>query len=198
MTTTTPSPEPTVSTPAVPVGVAPSIARQHGAAAVRIGFGVVWAVDATFEWLPGFVHGQTLEDELGAGSKVRTPVIHQWIQLWHAVGTWHSAGFAVVIALLESVIALALIVGAFSNLVFVGSAILSFGIWSGAEGFHLPWSRSGITDLGPSVGYIAASLALLCAAAGATWSLDDRSLRRRFGPRLTSPASYAEASAPLL
>ncbi|MCU1650524.1 MAG: hypothetical protein JWQ60_1673, partial [Pseudonocardia sp.] len=35
-------------------------------------------------------------------------------------------------------------------------------------------------DLGPSVGYIIASLALLFACAGATWSLDSR-LRSRLG-----------------
>jgi hypothetical protein len=38
--------------------------------------------------------------------------------------------------------------------------VFSFGIWSAAEGLHLPWSKPGITDLGPSVGCIFASLGL--------------------------------------
>jgi hypothetical protein len=78
---------------------------------------------------------------------------------------------AVVIAIIETLAAVALIFGVLSNAAFVGSAILSFGIWSGAEAFHLTF-HSGMTDLGPSVGYIFASLALFFAAAGSTWSVD--------------------------
>jgi uncharacterized membrane protein YphA (DoxX/SURF4 family) len=160
----------------------------HQAAAVRIAFGVIWGIDAVFKFLPGFVHGQTFTDELGGASAVHTPVIHQWIQLWHALASPHPAAFAVATGIVEALIALGLIFGAFSNLVFIGSAIWSFGIWSAAEGFHLPWTKSGITDLGPSVGYIIASLALFLAAAGATWSIDTK-LRAlgRFG-WLASPS----------
>lgn len=62
------------------------------------------------------------------------------------------------------------------------------GIWSAAEAFHLPWTKPGITDLGPSVGYICASLALYFAAAGAEWSLDALLWRTKFGSKLTSPS----------
>jgi uncharacterized membrane protein YphA (DoxX/SURF4 family) len=144
----------------------------HGAAVVRITFGLIWAIDASFKWLPGFIHGQTLGDELGKGATVHTPVIHQWIQLWHWLGAGHPGVFAVGTAIIETLIALGMIFGAFSRVVFVGSALFSFGIWSAAEAFHLPWTTPGITDLGPSVAYIFASLALLYAHAGATWSID--------------------------
>jgi uncharacterized membrane protein YphA (DoxX/SURF4 family) len=167
--------------------LAPSLRRLHAAAVVRILFGCVWAIDATFKFLPGFVHGQTLGDELGKGDEVHTPVIHQWIQLWHSIGTSHPGAFAVGTGIVESCIALGLLLGAFSNLVLIGSAVFSFGIWSAAEGFHLPWSKSGITDLGPSVGYIFASLGLYLALAGATWSLD-KVIRPRLG-RLAPLAS---------
>lgn len=53
----------------------------------------------------------------------------------------------------------------------IGTAILSFGIWSGAEAFHLPF-HSGMTDIGASAGYVFASLALFFAAAGSAWSVD--------------------------
>ncbi|MDF3294134.1 hypothetical protein [Streptomyces silvisoli] len=155
----------------------PSLAalrRLHAAAAVRIGFGLVWAIDASFKWLPAFIHGKTLNDELGKAAAIHTPVIHQWIQLWHDAGTADPRAFAVGTALVESCIALGMIFGVFTNLVFIGSAVFSFGIWSAAEGFHLPWTKPGITDLGPSVAYIFASLALFTAFAGATWSLDTR------------------------
>jgi uncharacterized membrane protein YphA (DoxX/SURF4 family) len=154
--------------------------RLRRAAVVRIGFGLIWAIDASFKWLPGFVHGQTLSDELGSGSSVHTPVIHQWIQLWHGIATSAPGAFAVGTAVIETLIALGLIFGVFSNLVFVGSAVYSLGIWSSAEAFGLPWNTPGITDVGPSVAYIFASLALLHAYAGAAWSLDGR-LRPRLG-----------------
>jgi thiosulfate dehydrogenase [quinone] large subunit len=144
----------------------------HGAAIVRILFGVLWAIDATFKWLPGFVHGQTLHDELGGAAEVTTPVVHQWMQLWNSVGLANPPAFAVLIAILETLVAVALILGAFSNVALIGSAALSLAIWSGAEGFHLPWTKSGMTDLGPSAGYLFASLGLFFAAAGATWSVD--------------------------
>jgi uncharacterized membrane protein YphA (DoxX/SURF4 family) len=160
---------------------------ERGGAVLRILFGLIWAADATFKWLPGFIHGQTLPDELGKAVEVQTPVIHQWLDLWHGIGTNNPGAFAVGIAILETLVAVGLLLGAFSNVTFIGSAILSFGIWSGAEGFHLPWSKPGITDLGPSVAYIIASLALFFLAAGATWSVDDSFLRRRLGSTFTSP-----------
>lgn len=173
-----------MSTPAVVSTVAPStgpsVRRLHFAATARIVFGLVWAVDASFKWLPGFVHGQTLSKELGKADEISVPVVHQWIELWHTVAGWHPGAFAAGIAVLESLIAIGLISGAFSNLVLVGSAIFSFGIWSAAEGFHLPWSDPGMTDLGPSVGYIFASLGLFYAAAGSVWSVD-RVLWSRLG-----------------
>jgi uncharacterized membrane protein YphA (DoxX/SURF4 family) len=168
----------------------PALRRLHGAAVVRIGFGLVWAIDASFKWLPGFVHGQTLGDKLGKGKTIRTPVIHQWIELWHSAATSAPGAFAVGTGIVETLIALGLVFGAFSNLVFLGSAVFSLGIWSAAEGFHLPWTKPGITDLGPSVAYIFASLALYYACAGSTWSLDARirPLLGRFAP-LAAPAA---------
>jgi hypothetical protein len=165
--------------------------RLRGAAAVRIGYGVVWAIDASFKWLPGFIHGQTLDKELGKASKLDVPVLHQWLQLWHSVAGINPGLFAVGTAVVETLIALGLIFGAFSNLIFIGSAVFSFGIWSTAEAFHLPWNTPGITDLGPSVAYIFASLALFCAAAGSVWSVDRR-LRPKLGRLSWLAGSAAE------
>jgi thiosulfate dehydrogenase (quinone) large subunit len=57
------------------------------------------------------------------------------------------------------------------------------------RGFNLPWSKSGIADLGPSVGYIFASLGLFFAAAGATWSVD-AVIRPRLGRFASLAGSY--------
>jgi thiosulfate dehydrogenase (quinone) large subunit len=143
----------------------------RGAAVVRILFGLLWAVDAIFKWLPGFIGGETLPDELGGAADVDTPVVHQWLTRWNTIGLAHPAAFATFIAVIETLGAVAIIFGVLSNAAFIGTALLSFGIWSGAEGFHLPFHQ-GMTDLGPSAGYIFASLALFFAAAGSTWSVD--------------------------
>jgi len=171
----------------------------HGAAVVRILFGILWAFDASFKWLPGFIGGQTLHEELGKAAKVHTPVIHQWLVLCNAVAMANPAAFATMMAVLETLGAIALIFGVLSNAAFIGTAVLSFGIWSGAEGFHLPF-HGGMTDLGPSAGYVFASLALFFAAAGSTWSVDTW-LRPRLGrlsflaaPVVAPVHRHAEAS----
>jgi hypothetical protein len=156
-----------------------SLRRLHGAAVVRILFGLLWAVDATFKWLPGFIHGQTVARDLNPAA-VPTPVIHQWLEVWHAASAPDPAAMAVVIAVIETLIAVGMVLGVLSNLVFVGSAAYSFGVWTAPEHLHLPW-MSGNTDLGPSVGYMLASLALFYAAAGATWSVD-AVIRPHLGP----------------
>jgi hypothetical protein len=46
-------------------------ARRRGSAhSVR----ALWACDASFKWQPGFIHGQTLHDELGKVTQVPHPV----------------------------------------------------------------------------------------------------------------------------
>jgi uncharacterized membrane protein YphA (DoxX/SURF4 family) len=171
MSTTLDAPSAPDSSPSTTRSVVFGRRWLRGAAVVRILFGVLWACDASFKWQPGFIHGQTLHDELGKVSQVNTPVIHQWLALTNMVGMANPPVSALVIAIIETLAALALIFGVLSNAAFVGSAILAFGIWSGAEAFHLPF-HSGMTDLGPSVGYIFASMALFFAAAGSTWSVD--------------------------
>jgi thiosulfate dehydrogenase [quinone] large subunit len=146
--------------------------RLRGAALLRVAFGLVWAVDAALKWMPGFIEGQTLPDELGRGVEVSTPVVHEWLRLWNGIGLADPALSAHVIAVVETLIALLLVTGFLSRTAFIGSALVSLGIWTGAEGMHLPWFRDGQTDLGPSVGYVVASLGLLAAQAGSTWSVD--------------------------
>jgi thiosulfate dehydrogenase [quinone] large subunit len=112
-----------------------------------------------------------MPNELGKAADVQVVGEHQWLQLWNTVGLAHPGAFAMAIAIIESLAALTLILGALSNAAFIGTALLSFGIWSGAEGFHLPF-HSGMTDLGASAGHIFASLARFFAAAGSTCSVD--------------------------
>jgi thiosulfate dehydrogenase [quinone] large subunit len=148
-----------------------SLRRFHGAAVVRILFGLLWAIDAWLKWLPGFIHGQTLTHELNPAA-VPTPIVHQWVQLWHDISAVNPGAFAMGTAVIETLLGVALIFGVLCNLTLIVTAVFSFGIWTGPEHMHLPWTTPGMTDLGPSIGYVFAALALFVAAAGATWSVD--------------------------
>ena len=148
-----------------------SLRRLHGAAVVRILFGLLWAVDAWLKWRPGFINGQTLTNELNPGA-VPTPIVHSWVQLWHDVAGMNPGAFAMGTAMVETVLAVALIFGILTNLTLIVTAVFSLGIWTAPEHMHLPWTTPGMTDLGPSIGYVLAALAMFVAAAGATWSVD--------------------------
>jgi uncharacterized membrane protein YphA (DoxX/SURF4 family) len=151
----------------------------RGAALVRIVFGALWGIDAALKWMPGFVHGQTLADELGGAADVQLPLEHQWLELWNAVGLANPSFFAHAIAVVETVVAVLIIAGLFTRSALIAAALLAVGIWTGAEGMHLPWFRPGQTDLGPSVGYIFAALGLLFAGSARVWSVDALIARRR-------------------
>jgi thiosulfate dehydrogenase [quinone] large subunit len=148
-----------------------SLRRLRAAAVVRIFFGLLWAIDAWLKWLPGFIHGQTLTHELNPAA-VSTPIVHSWVQLWHDVAGVNPGAFALGTAVIETLIGVALIFGVLCNLTLIVTAVFSFGIWTAPEHMHLPWTAAGNTDLGPSIGYVFAALALFAAAAGATWSVD--------------------------
>lgn len=157
-----------------------SIGRRRLAGVLRIAFGVVWAIDAALKWRPDFLHGRVFAHQFGIHDQITTPVIRQWIDLWQYIAAVVPTGMGVGTAIVETLIAVGLLTGTLLNVVYVGSAVYSFGIWSAAEAFGLPWSAAGATDIGPSIGYIIAALALLAAPGNAMWSVD-RVLRPRLG-----------------
>jgi hypothetical protein len=157
-----------------------SIGRRRLAGVLRIAFGVVWAIDAALKWRPDFLHGRVFAHQFGIHDQITTPVVRQWIDLWQYIAAVVPTGMGVATAIVETLIAVGLLTGTLLNVVYVGSAVYSFGIWSAAEAFGLPWSAAGATDIGPSIGYIIAALALLAAPGNAMWSVD-RVLRPRLG-----------------
>lgn len=159
---------------------APVSGRRRLAGVLRILFGVVWAIDASLKWRPDFLRGQVFAHQFGIHDQITTPVIRQWIDLWQYIAALAPTGMGVATAIVETLIAVGLLTGTLCNVVYVGSAVYSFGIWSAAEAFGLPWSAAGATDIGPSIGYIIAALALLAAPGNAMWSVD-RKLRPRLG-----------------
>ncbi|MCC4247242.1 hypothetical protein [Stappia indica] len=112
-------------------------------------------------------------------------MIKAWIKLWIDVVNVNPVGFAYFVALSETALAVALILGLFSNLSYIGGALLAFVIWSTAEGFGGPYG-AGSTDIGAAVIYILVFALLWQTRAGLYLGLD-----RRLGKRLGSLAFVA-------
>jgi thiosulfate dehydrogenase (quinone) large subunit len=143
--------------------------RLAGFAILRIFFGVVWAIDASFKWQPAFVNGFT--GYLSGALKGQPPAVQTWIEFWLNVVNVNPILFARLTAVCETLLAVALILGVFMNLACSGGAVLSFMIWSTAEGFGGPYVP-GRTNIGPSIIYIFVFAALLLGSAGRCFSLD--------------------------
>ena len=123
---------------------------DHGAATFRVLFGLIWLVDATLKWLPGFRNGymETIMGQAEGQPRWLDPWFNFWINLQHP----NPGVFAYLVAILETIIAVALIVGFARKLVYIGAIILSLLIWGTAEGFGGPYT-AGAADVGTAVVY---------------------------------------------
>src|SRR6516225_3582329 len=118
--------------------------------ALRIAFGVIWLIDATLKWLPGFkVFFFQAED----GTRDGQPLwLRWWFDFW--INLQHPAVtfFWVLVAATETLIALALIFGFARKLTYIASIVFSLLIWATAEGFGGPYT-SGAADIGTAIIY---------------------------------------------
>lgn len=143
--------------------------RVKGFAILRIALGVIWAINAWLKWQPDFI--QNFTGYLNDAMTGQPPAVQSWIQFWQGVVQINPAAYAVLVAILETALALSLIFGFFSNVGYIGGAILALIIWSVAEGFGGPYGP-GATDIGAAIIYVPAFVALFLASAGLTWGLD--------------------------
>ena len=145
--------------------------RQTGIGLLRIVFGLIWAVDAWFKWQPAF-----LDNFLGYLTSARQdqpPLVGDWIRLWVNVVGVNPNFFAHLVALTESAIAIALILGIFTNLTALVGVLLSLAVWSTAEGFGGPYV-AGSTDIGSAIIYVPVFVGLYLTQAGLYLGLDRR------------------------
>jgi nitrite reductase (NO-forming) len=140
--------------------------------ALRVGFGVIWLIDAILKWLPGFKDSYMsiiMGMAKGQPGWLR-PWFDFWIRLQHPAATF----FWALVATVESLIALALILGFARKLTYLAAIVFSLLIWSTAEGFGGPYT-SGASDIGTAIIYavvFAGLLALSYYAGPARYSLD--------------------------
>ena len=140
--------------------------------ALRITFGVIWLIDATLKWLPGFRAGymSTIMGEAQSQPGWLRPWFDFWIRLQHPEAVF----LAYLVAVVETLIALALIAGFARKLTYMSAIVFSLLIWATAEGFGGPYI-SGASDIGTAIIYavvFAGLLALSYYAGPARYSAD--------------------------
>ncbi len=138
---------------------------------LRISFGFVWLIDAYFKWQPAFLNN--FSSYLVEGVQGQTGFVQSWINLWINNVSIDPYFFAVIIAVVETAIAIGLIFGLFTRTTIVVGGILSFVIWSTAEGFGGPYV-SGATDIGAAIIYIFVFVSLWIGQSWEYCSIDSR------------------------
>jgi thiosulfate dehydrogenase [quinone] large subunit len=140
-------------------------------AVIRILFGIIWAIDAAFKYEPAFYNG-ILQSIKGADTG-EPKWLNHWFSVWYHIVGSNPHLFAIIIIITETLTALALLIGVARRLNYILGAILSFLIWTVAEGFGGPYV-SGSTDIGAGFIYVVVFLALYAADSlvAPSWSLD--------------------------
>jgi thiosulfate dehydrogenase [quinone] large subunit len=144
--------------------------RQKGVGITRIIFGLIWVVSATLIWQPQFQN--TFVGQVTAAKGGQPALIQAWISFWANLVSVNPLLFARIEGTIESVLALFLILGIFSNLTYVVGIFLSLGIWAVPEGFGGPYIPGFSTDIGTAFPYALLFALLLFLTAGRYYGLD--------------------------
>src|SRR6516225_9124102 len=139
---------------------------------LRIAFGVIWLIDATLKWLPGFrsSYMSVIMGEAQGQPGWLRPWFNFWIRFQHPDAMF----LAYLAAVVETLIAVALIIGFARKLTYLSAIAFSLLIWGTAEGFGGPYT-SGASDIGTAIIYavVFAGLLMLSYYAGpARYSAD--------------------------
>jgi uncharacterized membrane protein YphA (DoxX/SURF4 family) len=126
--------------------------------ALRIGFGVIWLIDALLKWLPGFK--DSYMSTIMATKAGQPGWLQPWFQFWISLQHPAVTFFWALVATAETLIALALIFGFARKLTYCAAIVFSLLIWSTAEGFGGPYT-SGASDIGTAVVYAVVFVGLL-------------------------------------
>ncbi|MDQ2889055.1 MAG: multicopper oxidase domain-containing protein [Gemmatimonadota bacterium] len=128
------------------------------AAALRVAFGVVWAVGAALTWSPDFaVH---YVGYLHNAAQGQPTWLAGWFSMWIALVTPHALLFTWLTRIIETTIAIALLTGFARKILYVAGALFSLLIWSTAEGFGGPYTV-GATNMGAAISYVLIFVALI-------------------------------------
>jgi nitrite reductase (NO-forming) len=144
----------------------------------RVVFGLIWGIDAVLKWLPGF--RSTYVAAITGVANGQPHWLAWWFDFWVKLQAPRPNLFAYLVAVLETLVALAIILGFARKFTYISSAVLGVVIWSVAEGFGGPY-MSGSSDIGTAIIYALVSMGLLalCYYAGTSRYSVDYYLERR-------------------
>ena len=120
------------------------------AAALRTAFGVLMAIDAWLKWQPGFAAHYV--GYLQNAANAQPHWLQGWFHMWLRLVTMHTRFFISTTRLIETAIAIGLLLGFARRITYFAGALFSLLIWSTAEGFGGPYT-SGATNVGPALVY---------------------------------------------
>jgi uncharacterized membrane protein YphA (DoxX/SURF4 family) len=141
-------------------------------AAIRIGFGVVWIIDAAFKFEPVFYRG--LLQSIQATDSGEPKWLNPWFHTWYSIIGSNQHLFAVILIFAESLVAISLLLGLARRSNYLLGGIMTFLIWGVGEAFGGPYV-TGSTDIGAGIIYCFV-FALLFVADGViqpSWALDN-------------------------
>jgi uncharacterized membrane protein YphA (DoxX/SURF4 family) len=129
--------------------------------ALRFTFGLIWLIDAVLKWLPGFRTGYS--GMISGAGQGQPGWLRPWFSLWTNLQSPHPAFYAYLVAVLETLVALAVIFGVARKVSYFAAAGFSVIIWAAAEGFGGPYA-SGASDIGTAIIYALVFMCLLTLA----------------------------------
>jgi thiosulfate dehydrogenase [quinone] large subunit len=142
-------------------------------ATLRIGFGLVWAIDAAFKFQSVFYKNNNLLNFIKAKDSGEPHWLNFWFHTWYNIIGWNPELFAILIIIAEVLIALFLLLGVARRSTYIFGAILMFIIWGVGEAFGGPYV-SGITDINAGFIYVIVftCLYVMDGLTKPSWSLD--------------------------
>lgn len=150
--------------------------RTHWRLGLRLVFGIFWGADAILKWA-AYASGYDYVALVTGQATGQPAFVASWIDEWARIISGFP-NFALFMAVLETMIALFVFFGLFTNLTSTVGIVFSFLIWSTAEGFGGIFMLGGATDIGPSPLYMALFAGLIITMAGRQLGLDSVLSRR--------------------
>jgi nitrite reductase (NO-forming) len=151
---------------------APSTWPTLAGTALRVAFGVIWAVSAALTWTDGFAdHYVGYLHNAATGQPAWSA---WWFHMWIALVTPNVGLFVWATRIAETLLALALLLGFARKITYVVGILFSLLIWSTAEGFGGPYSV-GANNIGAAISFVlifAALIVINLRAGPSPYSLD--------------------------
>jgi nitrite reductase (NO-forming) len=126
--------------------------------ALRVAFGVIWAVSAALTWTAEFANNYV--GYLHNAATGQPAWSAWWFDMWIGIVTPNVGFFIWATRLAETLLALALLLGFARKITYIVGIFFSLLIWSTAEGFGGPYSV-GANNIGAAISYVLIFAALI-------------------------------------